>query len=153
MTTLDPTLPLRIRPLASADYPHWLPLWDGYLYARQRSLNEAITLLTFERLCIGERLAGLVAEAPDGTLLGLAHLAFHPSTWSEQGCGYLEDLYVSEAARRRGIARQLVEAACQLADEKPCHCLYWTTDETNTAARALYDQLGERTSLLTYRRW
>lgn len=153
MSTTDPAPTLVVRPLTGSDYPGWLPLWDGYLHFCQHPLSEHVTQLTFERLCIGERLAGLVAEAPDGTLLGLAHLVFHPSTWSDHGYCHLEDLYVSEAVREQGIAHRLFEAACRLADEKQCDRVYWTTHETNTRARALYDQLGERTALLTYRRW
>ncbi|MBS0967659.1 N-acetyltransferase [Chimaeribacter arupi] len=153
MSSTDTAAAVVVRPLTHTDYPGWWPLWEGYLHFYQHPLSEQVTLLTFERLCIGERLAGLVAEAPDGTLLGLAHLVFHPSSWSEHGYCYLEDLYVSEAARGQGIAHRLFDAVYQLADEKQCDRVYWATHETNTRARALYDQLGERTAFLTYRRW
>jgi hypothetical protein len=62
-------------------------------------LSDEITRHTFDRL-VDETygLVGLVAQGEQG-LVGLAHLVFHESTWSPTTYCYLEDLFVSLAAR------------------------------------------------------
>ncbi|MFD7625528.1 GNAT family N-acetyltransferase [Streptomyces sp. NPDC059851] len=45
-----------------------------------------------------------------GKLVGIAHYLFHPTFWMEDSC-YLQDLFVDEAARGRGVARMLIESA------------------------------------------
>ena len=58
---------------------------------------------TFARLCEPDGdLVGLLAVDPDGRALGLAHLVFHPSTWTETPYCYLEDLFVDRAGRGSG---------------------------------------------------
>ena len=95
---------------------------------------------------------GLVAEGDDGALLGFAHLVFHPSTWSTAPYCYLEDLFVSPAARGTATARDLVAAAYAEADRRGAARTYWQTQQYNGAARSLYDQVGRVTSFIVYER-
>ncbi|NDE06079.1 MAG: GNAT family N-acetyltransferase, partial [Proteobacteria bacterium] len=68
-----------IRPIQSGDYEAWLPLWNGYLAFYGTAMPEAAARHTFDRLCVGERLHGFVAEV-GGTVSGMVHCLFHPST-------------------------------------------------------------------------
>ncbi|WP_058911131.1 GNAT family N-acetyltransferase [Entomohabitans teleogrylli] len=142
---------MHVRTLTLNDRSLWLPLWQQYLDFYRHALPPDVTEEVFTRLCAGDALVGLVAER-DGQLLGLMNLVFHPSTWSRSGYCYVEDLLVTPAARRQGVAKALFEHAWQLADQRQCDRVYWFTEEHNDSARALYDTLGQRAPFVIYRR-
>ena len=144
-----------IRALTADDYPAWLPLWRGYLRFYRGEVSDEVTLGTFRRLAGGlDGMTGLVAEDPAGTgsLAGLAHLVFHPSTWASQPYCYLEDLFVVPSARGSGLSRQLIDAVYAEADRRGAARVYWETQEYNGAARSLYDLVAHRTSFVVYER-
>ena len=144
-----------IRALTADDYPQWLPLWQGYLRFYRGEVSDEVTLGTFRRLAGGlDGMTGLVAEDPagTGTLAGLAHLVFHPSTWASQPYCYLEDLFVAPSARGSGLSRQLIDAVYAEADRRGAARVYWETQEYNGAARSLYDLVAHRTSFVIYER-
>jgi GNAT superfamily N-acetyltransferase len=144
-----------IRALTADDYPGWLPLWRGYLRFYRGEVSDEVTLDTFRRLAGGlDGMTGLVAEDPagSGTLAGLAHLVFHPSTWASQPYCYLEDLFVAPSARGSGLSRQLIDAVYAEADRRGAARVYWETQEYNGAARSLYDLVAHRTSFVIYER-
>jgi GNAT superfamily N-acetyltransferase len=144
-----------IRALTADDYPGWLPLWQGYLRFYRGEVSDEVTLGTFRRLAGGlDGMTGLVAEdtAGTGTLAGLAHLVFHPSTWASQPYCYLEDLFVAPSARGSGLSRQLIDAVYAEADRRGAARVYWETQEYNGAARSLYDLVAHRTSFVIYER-
>lgn len=147
-TTTDAAI--RIRPLTPEDRAQWAPLWAGYLRFYRQRLPDAVTDGVFTRLADPEQQPyGLVAEF-DGTLVGLAHYLFHPSTWSLTDICYLEDLFVDPTRRGLGAGRQLIEAVYGAADRAGAERVYWMTQEFNADARALYDTIGRRTSFIRY---
>src|SRR5262249_39780138 len=86
-----------VRPVAAADFAHWLPLWDGYhaFYGRTgpAALPAEITWTTWSRFFdAAEPVHALVAQAAD-RLVGLAHYLFHRSTIRIEPVCYLQDLY------------------------------------------------------------
>lgn len=132
------------------DYGEWKQLWDGYLGFYRRELTEAISRFTFSRLCQqADGMFGFVAQA-DTSLVGFAHSLVHPSTWSEVGYCYLEDLFVAPPARGTGVARQLLEAVIAEGHRRQVDRIYWHTQEFNAPARSLYDQLAHRSSFVVY---
>ena len=56
--------------------------------------------------------------------------------------GEIADLAVAPSARRRGIARSLLERTMAVAMEAGVRALYLEVRESNTAAQALYQSLG-----------
>lgn len=91
----------------------------------------------------GERpeFRALVAEL-DGEPVGYA--AFHPSFSTEYGQRglYLEDLHVTEAARRRGVGRALMAAVAQAAADEGRTFVWWCSKPGNEVAAAFYAALG-----------
>lgn len=141
----------RVRRLQTADRDRWRVLWDGYLSFYRADVPAPITDLTFRRLCDGEHgMLGLVAVDADDVPVGLAHLVFHISTWSDTGDCYLEDLYVDPQHRGGRIAQALFEAVYAQARERNVERVYWHTQQYNGAARSLYDTVGELTSFVLY---
>jgi GNAT superfamily N-acetyltransferase len=144
-----------IRALATADFAAWNRLWLAYLRFYRADVSGEVTEATFARLCGGTGgMTGLVAvgDDDDGALTGLAHLVFHPSTWSIEPHCYLEDLFVDPAARGSETARSLLEAVFAEAQRRGADRMYWETQEFNGAARSLYDQVAHRTSFIIYER-
>ena len=136
-----------VRPLAAEDYAAWHPLWEGYLSFYR---YEGEPPQVFERLLTQEDLAGLLAVGSEGRVIGLAHVVFHASTWSDEPVAYLNDLYVDPAARGSGAGRALIEATYALAAERGCREIYWHTQEFNAPARSLYDTVAGLTSFRVY---
>jgi GNAT superfamily N-acetyltransferase len=142
-----------IRELAAGDFPAWERLWQAYLRFYRAEVTGAVTAATFRRLCDqADGMTGLVASDDQGELVGLAHLVSHPSTWSADPYCYLEDLFVTPAARGTGTARQLLDAAFAEAHRRGAARTYWETQEFNAPARSLYDQVAHRTSFVIYER-
>lgn len=54
----------------------------------------------------------------------------------------LNDLYVSETARRRGIATALVNRGRQLANDTGAKHMLLDTEKTNTGSHVLYESMG-----------
>ncbi|MEM1275743.1 MAG: GNAT family N-acetyltransferase [Pseudomonadota bacterium] len=142
-----------IRPLEARDQPQWRMLWTGYLTFYETSVSEEVYQTTFARL-LGDDphdFHGLVAER-DGQLIGLTHYLFHRHCWRVENIIYLQDLFVSEAARGTGAGRKLIEAVYTAADAAGCPTVYWTTQDFNTTARQLYDRIGTLTPFIKYQR-
>jgi GNAT superfamily N-acetyltransferase len=142
-----------IRELADGDFESWKRLWHAYLRFYRAEVSDEVTAVTFGRLAgQTDGLIGLVAEDERGEVVGMANLVFHPSTWSTEPYCYLEDLFVAPSARGTGAARDLLEAVFAAAQRRGAARTYWETQEFNSAARSLYDQVAHRTSFIIYER-
>ena len=141
-----------IRPLSAADHAAWLPLWQAYQRFYGVDLPEATTRAAFARMTdAAEPMWGALAfEA--GEAVGLAHYVRHRSTWSEADYCYLNDLFVAESGRGRGIGRALIRHVYDAAGAMGCAKVYWLTHETNADAQRLYAGVGERTGFIQYRK-
>jgi GNAT superfamily N-acetyltransferase len=83
----------------------------------------------------------LIAERA-GEALGFA-LFFHSySTWRGRQGIYLEDLYVTPAARGRGVGQRLLARLAALAVERGCARLEWAVLDWNEPALRFYRALG-----------
>lgn len=141
--------PLTIRPLEARDRAVWDGMWAGYLAFYKTELWPEVSEDTFQRILSGA-LIGIIAVGEDGTALGFAHALLHQGTWSPKLLCYLEDLYVREEARGRGVGRALIEALADRGRKEGWLRLYWQTARDNETAQALYDKLAERTDWLRY---
>lgn len=145
--------PISVRRLQDGDRGRWRQLWARYLSFYRAEIPDHVTELTFERLRDGaEGMLGLVATAPGGEPVGIAHLVFHPSTWASDGYCYLEDLFVDPSARGGDVSRALFDAVFAEARARGSERTYWHTQQFNGAARSLYDTVGRLTSMVEYER-
>jgi GNAT superfamily N-acetyltransferase len=145
-----------IRTVRNDDFPQWKLLWDGYnaFYGRKgdTALPEATTAMTWSRFFDSyEPVHALVAEQ-SGQILGLVHYLFHRSTISIQPTCYLQDLFTAEAARGKGIGRELIQEVYRRAAQAGCSRVYWLTHETNATAMKLYDKVAEKSGFVVYRK-
>lgn len=83
----------------------------------------------------------LIADI-DGEPIGFA-LFFHTySTWRGRRGLWLEDLWVTPAARGRGVGSSLLAELARIARERDCARLEWSVLDWNTLATGLYETLG-----------
>lgn len=141
--------PLTIRPLEARDRAAWDGMWAGYLAFYKTELWPEVSDDTFQRVLSGV-LIGIVAVDENDAPLGFAHALLHQGTWSPKLLCYLEDLYVREEARGRGVGRALIEALADRGRNEGWLRLYWQTARDNETAQKLYDKLAARTDWLRY---
>ena len=140
-----------IRPLVEGDWDQWKPLWASYLDFYRATLSEETSLNTFERLTRGDGdMFALLAVSDQGEGAGVVHCVVHPTTWSRRPSCYLEDLFVTPAARGTGLGRRLLREAKRASVERGAERLYWHTQEYNGRARSLYDLVARPTSFIVY---
>ena len=143
-----------IRPIHQADYATWRPLWDGYnaFYGRSgtTALAEEITQATWARFFDPtEPVHAIVAEEA-GQVVGLTHYLFHRSTTRLNDVCYLQDLFTLPSHRGRGVGRHLIEAVYLAARTAGSSRVYWQTQVTNAAGRALYDKVASHSGFIVY---
>ncbi len=73
---------------------------------------------------------------------GVCQLRFRHSVWTGTPDCWLEDLYVEQAARGRGLGTALLRFAFERAGARGARRIELDTNEQNTAAIALYEALG-----------
>lgn len=142
-----------IRPLRASDRDAWDALFRGYINFYESKVPDDVIELTWKRL-IGEEdgFWGIVAVNGDDQPIGIAHVLFHPSTWSPTSYAYLEDLFVDRAARRHGVGRALIKAVYEEADKRGATRTYWATKQDNSHARRVYDRVASLSPFVQYRR-
>jgi len=86
------------------------------------------------------RFRALIAEW-DGNPAGYALFFDYYTTWVGRGL-FLEDLFVREAFRKRGIGKALLAAVARIAVEEQCYGIHWEVLDWNETAIELYRKLG-----------
>ena len=84
----------------------------------------------------------LLARTPAGDAVGFATLYWSWSTTDACRIGVMNDLFVTEAARGRGLADQLIEACRDECTRRGARRLTWQTAPDNLRAQAVYDRVG-----------
>jgi ribosomal protein S18 acetylase RimI-like enzyme len=119
------------------------PLFDAYrqFYGQPADLEGARRFVA-ARLGRGESVVLAVVEG--GRVLGFTQLYPSFSSVSMRPIWVLNDLYVAEAARCRGVGARLLRAARDHALKTGAARLALSTAATNTKAQALYERDGWR---------
>lgn len=128
--------------IKESDYDEWILAWKAYLTFYKTTLTDADHKDTFARLIdLNGNIEGFIAR-DDGKLVGITHYLFHSNTWTSKPVCYLNDLYVNEDCRGKGVGRKLIMAVHEQAKLKDCSTTYWTTQYENKTAQALYNKLA-----------
>jgi GNAT superfamily N-acetyltransferase len=145
-----------VRPALPADEAGWRQLWRAYCDFYGVSIQLGVTDMLWHRILDpGTPVHALVAESGrtggrEPQLIGIANYVLHPYTWGTELICYLEDLFVAEHARERGIGRALIETLAAMAEENNWRRVYWHTHEENRVARSLYERITPRDSFVRY---
>ena len=143
---------IAIRPVGEDERQAWDPLWASYLAFYKSALTREISDLTWHRFHDPDEQIFALGGYVDGELMGIAHYLFHRSTWAPHRYCYLEDLFVAEAARGRGLGRALIEEVYAKAQAANASRVYWLTHTNNAQARVLYDKVADNLGFIQYRK-
>lgn len=91
--------------------------------------------------CASPKAFALIAEW-DGEPCGFALYFFNFSTFLGRHGVYLEDLFVPEIHRGKGIGKALLVRLAQIAKENDCGRLEWSVLDWNAPSIAFYKSLG-----------
>jgi aminoglycoside 6'-N-acetyltransferase I len=121
------------------------------LYAGDDALVKRIAEDVFDEPVRPDRLSAYLASPGhfmivalvDGLVVGqcVAVIHRHPDKVSEL---YIDEVGVSPAFQRQGIARKMLDAMFALGREQGCREAWVGTEPDNVAARALYESRSER---------
>ena len=116
-------------------------LFDHYrvFYEKQSDVNGARNFLT-QRLINAESVIFLAIK--NGVLIGFTQLYPLFSSTRMQNLWLLNDLYVGEESRGKGISKALINSAKQMAIETRSCGILLETAKTNMIGNHLYPQCG-----------
>ena len=137
-----------IRPLQPNDFEKWLPLWDANNLGQR---DDTVTAQTWARLINpdNKQVNGLCADQ-NGELLGIVHYILHPTTGAINPVCYMQDVYVDQAYRRKGIGKRLVEGVTKIGAQEKWARMYWLTQDSNLEAKAMYTNFGIKLNFTFY---
>lgn len=145
MTSPSPAPVCTVRPLTAADFPAAIALWARSPGVCLNQSDTPAALTPFlernpglsQALFYGEQLVGAVLCGHDGRRAYLHHLA------------------VDTAWQRRGLARQLVAAACEAVQDVGIQKVNIVLLDNNVGGRAFWERLGftDRSELQFMERW
>jgi ribosomal protein S18 acetylase RimI-like enzyme len=140
-----------IQPVPRGSRAALLPLLEAYAAEMRR-------LLAGSAPASGTEIAALLDAHPaaevlmveEGAPLGFAVFYDLPEAVFAQRCGQLDDLFILPEARRRGLARALLEALLAEGRARGWSHLRWFVPAGDAAAIALYERLAERADWRSY---
>jgi GNAT superfamily N-acetyltransferase len=143
---------LEIAPVAIAEFERLLPLIAAYQRFYEVDDIDEERNRSFFRRFLEPSDDGLLLGARDGgALVGYACLYWHFSSLAAAESVLMNDLFVGEAMRGRGVGRALIEASAAVARERGAVHLEWSTAPGNLTAQRLYDSTGaERSEWVEY---
>lgn len=139
---------IRIDKLVPSDRGVWEALFRSYIDFYQRVESPEMYDRAWREFQADTLLHALGARL-DGRFVGITHFLVHPNTSGPDVC-YLQDLFTAPEARGKGVARALIAAVTDWARARGCRRVYWHTQEFNSTARHLYDQVAENRGFIRY---
>jgi GNAT superfamily N-acetyltransferase len=143
---------VEIAPIAVEEFEELLPLIAAYQrFYEVKEIDEERNRAFFRRFLAPSEDGLLLGARLDGRLVGYACLYWHFSSTEATESVLLNDLYVEDSTRGRGVGRALIEATAEVARERSVPFVEWSTAPGNRTAQRLYDSTGaERSEWFTY---
>ena len=88
-----------------------------------------------------EYLNGFTAKDENGAIVGYVTHFFTYHTWTGK-CLYMDDLYIREQYRGKGLGTLLINKVIEFAKESKCNKMRWQVSNWNDPAIAFYENLG-----------
>ncbi|MGO4565737.1 N-acetyltransferase family protein [Rhizobium sp. 2YAF20] len=140
-----------VRNARPEDEMGWRELWSDYLDFYRVTVAPDITDMTWRRIFDPASTIFMRVATVEDEMMGFALCITHEGTWTHALDCYLEDLFVDEAARGKGVGRALLDDLVAFSKAKGWARLYWHTEETNATARMLYDSYVKSDGHIRYR--
>jgi RimJ/RimL family protein N-acetyltransferase len=133
-----------IQRVGTDDVDDLLPLMRSYCDFYQVTPTDADLLAITEALIGDPEREGLqlIARGAGGSATGFATVYWSWSTTDGGRIGVMNDLFVVETARGRGIADELIEACRAESASHEARQLVWQTAPDNLRAQRVYERVG-----------
>ncbi|AJU42942.1 Hpa3p [Saccharomyces cerevisiae YJM1573] len=143
-----------VKAIEPKDEEAWNKLWKEYQGFQKTVMPPEVATTTFARFIDPTvKLWGALAfDTETGDAIGFAHYLNHLTSWHVEEVVYMNDLYVTERARVKGVGRKLIEFVYSRADELGTPAVYWVTDHYNHRAQLLYTKVAYKTDKVLYKR-
>lgn len=141
---------ITIRPIAKHDHIEWAQLYQGYAEFYKVNQTAEMRDTVWGWLLDPEHTTQGFVAILDEKLVGLTHYRPFSRPLSASTGGYLDDLFVSPAARGTGAAAALIEAVRSEGLRQGWSVIRWITADDNARARSLYDRVATQTKWVTY---
>lgn len=132
---------LSIRPALAADAPVLSALIHELAEFEHLPVRVTEADLLRDGFCESPKFRALVAEW-DGQPAAYALFFDYYSTFEGRGGLFLEDIYVRDRYRGRGIGKALLARVASLARQQNCFGVRWQVLDWNTSAIEFYKRLG-----------
>jgi len=140
-------LPTSIRRLLEDDLEDFLPLAAGYQkFYSGRQVSRPANRRFFRKFVASDDRGLVLGGFIDGRLVGFATLYWTFSSVAATEVALLNDLYVEQTSRRKGVARSLLAASVEEAAARGFTRIDWLTEKRNESAQALYDAVADHRS-------
>lgn len=141
MAALDTPAAFAVRPGRAADLKAVRALIVELAEYEEAPDEVTLTLAQLERDLAAGCFEVTVAEALDGSVVGMALHHARYSTWKGK-TWYLEDLVVTESWRGRGVGKALFSEVAATAHSRDSHRLEWQVLDWNEPAIGFYKALN-----------
>lgn len=143
---------IEIAPITVEEFEELLPLIAAYQrFYEVEEIDEGRNRSFFRRFLAPSEDGLLLGARQEGRLVGYACLYWHFSSTQAVETVLMNDLYVSEEVRGKGVGRALIEATTEVARERGAAAVEWSTAPDNRTAQRLYDSTGaERSEWVSY---
>ncbi len=143
---------VRVEPISATQLETLLPMIAAYQrFYEVDEIDEERNRSFFARFVAPSEDGMLLGAWSGDELAGYACLYWHFTSLVPAETVLMNDLYVDERWRGRGVGRALIEASAEIARERGAHRLEWATAPDNETAQRLYDSTGaERRAWIEY---
>jgi GNAT superfamily N-acetyltransferase len=133
-----------IAPVALADLDELVPLMRGYCDFYEVAPSDGALRALALTLLEHPATAGvqLIARDEGGVAIGFATLFWTYSTLAASAIGVMNDLYVSAAARGKGVGSALIRACEAECAARGIEIMEWDTAPSNARAQSVYARFG-----------
>lgn len=135
---------MRVRPATPADLPRVVALMRELAEFEKLEGPDDAAAARLGEDAFGRGRIGVLVGERDGEVVAYAVVLETYSTFLARPLLYLEDLYVTPAARRSGVATAMMGAVAREAQLRGCARVAWAVLDWNEAARRFYAALGAR---------
>lgn len=141
-TMSTPVASIVIRDAAEHDVPAVTALLGRQLEEHDIALEHDVLERSVRTLLGDPRLGHVLVATADGVVGGVALVSFLFTLEHGGPAAWLDELYVDDARRGRGIGAMLVDAALAVARARGCVALDLEVEEGHDDAERLYARLG-----------
>lgn len=132
---------VEVRPIRQQELEELLPLVAGYQRFYQAEPDAERNRRFFSRFLHPSDEGLLLGAWENGDLVGFATLYWFHSSTKAADTVLMNDLFVRQDVRSRGIGRKLIRAALDETHRRGSEHLEWYTAPDNRTAQRLYDSL------------